>query len=73
MRFETTAVTLTGKYAIHKNGDLRLSALYQRTKFNEWSWVYNGRSFVYQDNSTVGMKPEQSLTYVGLSYIYRFQ
>lgn len=73
VRYETTAVTLTGKYAIHKNGDLRLSALYQRTKFNEWSWVYNGRSFVYQDNSTVGMKPEQSLTYVGLSYIYRFQ
>jgi len=73
VRYESAAINLTGKYAVHKNGDLRVNLMYQRNKFNEWSWNYNGRSFVYQDNSTVGMKPEQSVTYLGIGYVYKFQ
>jgi hypothetical protein len=29
--------------------------------------------FVYSDNTTVGLNPNQNVTFVGVRYIYRWQ
>lgn len=70
--FESTTFSLFGKYSLNKNADVRVNLAYQRNKFNEWSWGYNGRAFVFQDNTTLSLKPNQSVTYIGAAYIYRF-
>lgn len=70
--FESTTFSLFGKYSLNKNADVRVNLAYQRNKFNEWSWAYNGRSFVFQDNTTLSLKPNQSVTYIGAAYIYKF-
>jgi len=73
VRYQSTNLTLFGKYALNKQADLRVSLIHQRSKLNEWAWSNNGRYFVYQDNTTVSLNPDQKVTFVGVAYIYRFQ
>lgn len=73
VRYETTSVNLFGTYALRKNADIRFNLIHQRSKFNEWSWSNNGRSFVYSDNTTLAMNPDQTVTFLGLAYVYKFQ
>ncbi|MDD2924293.1 MtrB/PioB family decaheme-associated outer membrane protein [Rhodoferax sp.] len=70
--YQSTTLNLYGKYALRKNADIRFSLIHQRAELREWSWTNNGRAFVYQDNTTVGMNPDQSVTFLGVSYIYKF-
>lgn len=70
--YKNTTLSLYGKYALRKNADLRVNLIHQRAELQEWSWVNNGTSFLYQDNTTVGMNPDQSVTFLGVSYIYKF-
>lgn len=70
--YQSTAVNLYGKYALTNNANIRVNLVHQRAELQEWSWAYNGRSFVYQDNTTVGMNPDQSVTFLGISYVYTF-
>lgn len=71
--YRETRLNLYGKYALQKNADLRLDIVYFNAKLNEWQWTGTGQPFLYQDNTTVGIDPNQSVTYVGLSYIYRMR
>lgn len=73
VRYETTSVNLFGTYALRKNADIRFNLIHQRSKFNEWTWSNNGRSFVFQDNTTLAMNPDQTVTFLGLAYVYKFQ
>ena len=73
VRYETTSVNLFGTYALRKNADIRFNLIHQRSKFNEWTWSNNGSSFVFQDNTTVAMNPDQTVTFLGLAYVYKFQ
>jgi hypothetical protein len=43
-----------------------------QAKLKEWSWSNNGVPFTYSDNTTVGINPDQSVTYVGVAYVYKF-
>jgi hypothetical protein len=70
--YKDTRIKFYGAYRVQKNADVRLDVIYDKQKLNEWTWANGATPFVYSDGTTVTMKPEQTVTYVGLSYIYRF-
>jgi hypothetical protein len=52
---------------------VRLDAIHQRNKWNDWAYGYNGVPFTFSDNTTVTIKPVQNVTFVGLTYIYAWR
>jgi len=71
--FRTDTLNLFGKYSLEKYADLRLDLIHQRNKFADWVWGYNGVPFTYADNSTVQQKVDQSVTFIGATYIYKWK
>jgi MtrB/PioB family decaheme-associated outer membrane protein len=71
--YRVTTMKLYGKYAVKKNADVRVDLLHQRAKLDEWTWGYNGTPFAYSDNTTVTMQPNQRVTFLGASYVYKFR
>ena len=65
--FRQTTFKLFGKYALEKHADV--SILYTNTSLNEWVWENGGRSFLYSDNTSVSMKQNQSVAFIGATYI----
>jgi MtrB/PioB family decaheme-associated outer membrane protein len=70
--FRQLALKLSAKYALKKNADLRFDIVRQQVNFSEWTWSNNGVPFTYADNTTVNMKQKQDVTYLGVSYSYKF-
>jgi MtrB/PioB family decaheme-associated outer membrane protein len=70
--YRVTSLKLYGKYALQKEATVRVDLMHQSVLFNEWTWGYNGKPFTYSDNTTVTMQPNQSVNYLGASYIYQF-
>lgn len=70
--FRQLGLKLWLNYALQKSSDLRFTLMHTRIQFNEWQWSSNGVPFVYADNTTIAMRPEQRTSYVGASYIHRF-
>ncbi len=64
---------LFGEYALDKASYLRFDLVHQRTLFDEWTYNYNNTPFFYGDNTTLSAKQNQSVTFLGASYIYRFK
>lgn len=71
--YRMTSLKLFGKYALEKNADIRVDMVHQSAKINEWTWGYNGTPFTYSDNTTVSMQQNQSVTFLGASYVYKFR
>ncbi len=71
--YRLSRLKLFGEYALDRRSYLRIDLVHQNTKFNEWTYNYNGTPFFYTDNTTLNAKQDQSVTFVGASYIYRFQ
>ncbi|HJV88642.1 MAG TPA: MtrB/PioB family decaheme-associated outer membrane protein [Noviherbaspirillum sp.] len=71
--FRTTTLSFFGKYALQKNADIRLDLIHQRNRLVEWTWMNNGVPFAYADNTTVGAQQQQNVSFIGVSYIYKFQ
>lgn len=71
--FRQTTFSIFGKYALDKSTAVRVTLGYQDSKLDEWSWSSNGVPFTYADNTTVKLKDNQSVTWFGASYIYKFQ
>jgi MtrB/PioB family decaheme-associated outer membrane protein len=71
--FRDFRIKLYGSYAVQRNGDIKLEVVHDRTKLDEWQWGYNGVPFLYSDNTTVNLKPDQSVTFVSVLYTYRFK
>jgi MtrB/PioB family decaheme-associated outer membrane protein len=71
--FRDLRLKLTGTYALQKNADVRLEIVHDRTRLDEWTWGWNGVSFLYSDNTTVSLKPEQNVTFVSILYTYRWK
>lgn len=71
--FRNTTLSLFGKYSLQKNADIRLDLIHQRAKLVEWTWENNGVPFTYADNTTVSSKQTQNVSFIGVTYIYRFQ
>jgi len=70
--YQSVNLSLYGVYDLSRQSAIRVNLVYQNTQFREWSWVNNGTSFVYSDNTTLSMNPNQSVALVGISYIYKF-
>ena len=71
--FRDLRFKLYGSYDVQKNGVVRLEVVHDRTKLDEWQWGYNGIPFLFSDNTSVNLKPEQNVTYVSVLYTYRFK
>lgn len=64
-----TSVKLWGRYALEKNSGVRLEYIYNRFDTNDWTWT----TWTYTDGTTVSQQPLQRVSFVGLSYYYRWQ
>ncbi|HET9576532.1 MAG TPA: MtrB/PioB family decaheme-associated outer membrane protein [Usitatibacter sp.] len=71
--FRDTRFKVYGAYALQKNADVRLEVVHDRTKLDEWTWGANGVAFAFSDNTTVNLRPNQNVTFVALTYTYRFR
>jgi len=71
--YRMTSLKLYGKYALKENADIRVDLMHQSVKFDEWTWGHNGTPFAYSDNTTVAMQPNQNVTFLGASYVYKFR
>ncbi|MGB7540773.1 MAG: MtrB/PioB family outer membrane beta-barrel protein, partial [Burkholderiales bacterium] len=71
--FRQTRLNLFGEYAMQKSASVRVDLVDFHAKLNEWTWGYNGVPFVYSDGATVSINPNQHVTFIGASYIYRWQ
>ncbi len=45
--------------------------VHQRNSVNDWTWSLNGTPYVYSDGTTVLQKPYQSVSLVGVTYVYQ--
>ena len=68
-----TIVSVWGNYAVDKSSSIRLDVARQNATFNEWVWGNNGVPFVYADNTTVNQRQSQDVTFVGVSYMYKWR
>lgn len=71
--FRQLNLNLFGKYAIDKDADIKVNLVHQRYYSNEWFWNNNGTPFFYTDGTTVTQKDQQNVTFIGATYIYKFQ
>jgi len=71
--FRQTTLKLFGRYELNKRSELRLDLVHQRSTWTDWAWGYNGVPFTYSDGTTVSQQPRQSVTFLGLSYVYRWR
>ncbi len=71
--YSVISLKLYGKYALKDNADIRVDLVHQSVRFDEWTWGYNGTPFAYSDNTTVSMQQNQSVTFLGASYVYKFR
>jgi len=73
VHYDFLQLKLTADYAIQKNAYLRMTAIHYRTYLDEWTWGYNGVPFTYNDNTTITSQQQQNVTFVGVSYVFKFQ
>lgn len=71
--YRVTMLKLYSKYALEKNSFIRLDLVHQRARLNQWTWGNNGTPFVYSDNSSVSLQPNQSVTFIGVTYTYKLK
>lgn len=71
--FRDLRLKLTGTYALQKASDIKMEIVHDRTRLDEWQWGWNGVPFLYSDNTTVSLKPQQNVTYVSVIYTYRWR
>jgi MtrB/PioB family decaheme-associated outer membrane protein len=73
VNYRATGLKLFGKYAMEKNADVRVDLMHQRVALDDWTWGYNGTPFVYSDNTSVSLQPNQDVTFIGVTYIYKMK
>ena len=71
--FRQTALKLFGKYELDKRSAVRVDLMHQRSNVNDWAWGYNGVPYAYSDGTTVSQKPTQSVSVLGVTYVYQLQ
>ena len=68
--YRQTALKLFGKYALEKGSSVRVDLVHQRVSVNDWAWDNNGAQFAYSDGTTVTQNPNQTVSFIGVTYIY---
>ena len=71
--FRRTELRLYGTYAWTPRSTIRLDAAYQRLTYTDWQFGLPGAPFLYSDNTTVNLQPDQNVGYLGVSYIYSWR
>ena len=71
--FRKTLVSFYGQYTLDKRSDIRLDLAHQKAKYDDWVWGTATAPFVYADNTLVKQQVDQSVTFVGVTYIYKFR
>lgn len=70
--YRNFGLKLFGTYAYSERSTIRAQAQYSRISYDDWAYYYNGTPYLYSDNTTFYLDPRQSVTYFGLSYIYKW-
>ncbi|HEY6821110.1 MAG TPA: MtrB/PioB family decaheme-associated outer membrane protein [Burkholderiales bacterium] len=70
--FRETRLNLYANYTVDKRSDIRLNLIHVQTKLDEFTWGQSGVPFTYSDNTIITMNPNQRVTFVGATYIYKF-
>ncbi|RZI42034.1 MtrB/PioB family decaheme-associated outer membrane protein [Herbaspirillum sp. HC18] len=71
--YRVTTLSMFGKYSLDKKSAVRLDLVHQRAKWDDWAWGYAGVPFFISDNTTVSHQVNQNVTFIGVSYLYKFQ
>jgi MtrB/PioB family decaheme-associated outer membrane protein len=71
--YRRTEFRIFGNYDLSARSALRFDAAYQRLTYEDWGFAYGGTPFLYSDNTTVYLQPDQNVGYLGLSYIYSWK
>ncbi len=70
--FRKTLLSVFGQYSLNRKSDIRVDVAHQKAKYDDWVWGTPTALFVFSDNTSVKQQVDQSVTFVGVSYIYRF-
>ena len=70
-----TRLHLFADYAMQKNASIRVDLISEKYRTDDWQWRFsNGTSFSYGTEGTqVRDNPNQSATFVGIRYTYKFK
>jgi MtrB/PioB family decaheme-associated outer membrane protein len=71
--FRNFRLKLYGKYALNRSADIRMDVVHDRSRLNEWTWGSEAAPFLYSDNTTVSINPNQKVTFVSVVYTYRWR
>lgn len=71
--FRRTEFRLFGRYALSEQSSLRMDAIYQKARYNDWGYGYAGVPFTFGDNTTVTQQELQDVGYLGISYTYAWR
>jgi len=63
------SLKLFGTYALQKNASIRLDYVFDRYRTNDWSWA----TWTYTDGTQLTQRTHQTVSFVGVTYIYRFE
>ncbi len=72
VNYNLVRLKLYGEYALQKNSAIRLDLIYNYSLFNEWTYNFNGTPYLYSDNTTLSAQEKQTVTFIGASYVYKF-
>jgi MtrB/PioB family decaheme-associated outer membrane protein len=73
VKFTQTTLRMFGNYEIDKKSAVRVDLVHVLSKLKDWTWENSGTYFVYGDNTTVELKPKQTVSFLGVRYLYKFQ
>jgi MtrB/PioB family decaheme-associated outer membrane protein len=62
-----------GKYALDKHSEIRADVIHFWAQLHDYNWGYLDVPFTYQDNTTLTIDPNQQVTFLGLTYIYKMK
>ncbi len=71
--FRLAEIRLFGSYAFSARSSVRLNAGYQRVKYDDWTYRYQGTPFLFGDNTTLSFKQVQDVVHIGASYVYTWR
>ena len=70
--FRKSILSVYGQYTLNRKSDIRLDVAHQKAKYSDWLWGTESAPFTYADNTIVRQQVDQSVTFVGVTYIHRF-
>jgi MtrB/PioB family decaheme-associated outer membrane protein len=71
--FRKAIVSVYGQYSLNRQSDIRLDLVHQKAKYDDWVWGSESAPFVYADNTIVKQQVDQTVTFIGVTYIYKFR